>query len=158
MLKRDEGLSLRFAPDPARGTVIGYGRNVTEHPWFPGEITYFAKKYGPAWVTRIAQNGIDVNDADLFLLNDITWLEGKLVRYVWFTALDEVRQAVVVMMAYEMGLEGLLHFPHMLSALTQKNWLAAKQQGLDSEWARDRGTAARAAREMGMILSGTWPV
>ena len=157
MLIADEGLTLRYAADPQYGVVIGYGRNITTHPWFANEITYFEKRYGADWQSSIRDHGIDRTDAEMLLIDDIRSLTGSLRVYRWFAALDEVRQAVLIAMAYEMGLTGLLHFPHMLAAIAQRDFAQARKHGLNSDWAHNPLTQRRAQREMQMLATGEWP-
>jgi lysozyme len=45
--------------------------------------------------------------------------------YPWYKNAGPVRQSVFLDMAYNGGVEGLLHFPHMLSAAARGNWVAA---------------------------------
>lgn len=61
----------------------------------------------------------------------------KLLRgYYWYVALDDVRKSVIIDVAFNVGLSGLLHFPKMIAALTAKDWSTAAQELLDSDAAR----------------------
>lgn len=48
-----------------------------------------------------------------------------LITYPWYAALDPVRQSVCLDIAFNNGLNGLLHFPHMIAALAKGDWAAA---------------------------------
>lgn len=70
----------------------------------------------------------------------------------WFDKLDEVRQAVLISMAFQMGINGLLDFVHMLGALRDQRWNAAAGEMLASKWAKQ--TPARAGRAARAIETG----
>jgi len=71
-----------------------------------------------------------------------------------FAELNDVRQAVLISMAFQMGSKPL-HWPDFMSALQQKDYAAAATAGRDSDWWR-RETHKRAEREMQMLESGNW--
>ncbi len=64
------------------------------------------------------------------------------------------RQAILISMAYQMGVGGLLKFKGMLAAINQENWSQAQAEGLDSIWARTQ-SPNRAKRQMEVMLTGT---
>jgi hypothetical protein len=51
-------------------------------------------------------------------------LDAALSKYSWYTGLDSepTRQSVLLDVAYNEGLGGLLHFPHMLAFAAAKDW------------------------------------
>lgn len=70
----------------------------------------------------------------------------------WFDKLDEVRQAVLISMAFQMGINGLMAFVHFLGAVRDGRWNAAAGEMLDSKWAKQ--TPKRAARAARAIETG----
>lgn len=72
-----------------------------------------------------------------------------------FRALDEVRQAVLIDMAYNLGVLGLLRFRKMLTALERGDYHAVADEMLDSRWAWQVGRRATELAEM--MRSGAWP-
>lgn len=68
-----------------------------------------------------------------------------------FKKLDPARKAIILSMAYQMGVTGLLGFPSMWAALNNKNWEEAGYQALDSLWAEQ--TSERAHRHA-RVLAG----
>jgi len=72
----------------------------------------------------------------------------------FFNDLNEVRQAVLISMAYQLGITGLLKFKRMIAAIKTKCWNDAAHEGLDSRWAKQ--TPERAERQMKTLLSGDW--
>lgn len=69
-------------------------------------------------------------------------------------ACDDVRQAVLVSMAYQMGVAGLAGFKNTLKAVAEKRWSDAAKGMLDSRWARQ--TPSRANRHANQMMSGVW--
>jgi hypothetical protein len=55
-------------------------------------------------------------------------------------------------MAYQLGPEGVMHFPRMLRALVERKRSEASMHALDSEWAREQ-TPAR-ARRIAKLIEG----
>ena len=78
----------------------------------------------------------------------------ELLQFPWFSALDEVRQGAILNMAYNLGVTGLLHFPHMVSALGKMDWEVSAQEMLSSIWATQVGD--RAKRLATQIRTGEW--
>lgn len=60
----------------------------------------------------------------------------SLMMFSWYATLDEPRQSVLLDLAFNNGLHGLLAYVHMLSAVGRKNWTEAKTELLDSQAAR----------------------
>ena len=52
-------------------------------------------------------------------------LGDALSRYAWYASLDPVRQSVLLDIAFNNGFTGLLHFPHMLAAVSRQDWASA---------------------------------
>lgn len=53
----------------------------------------------------------------------------------WFDRLDDVRQCVLIEMAFQNGVQGLLDFKDMLAAVEAGDWVRAELEMLDSRWA-----------------------
>lgn len=74
--------------------------------------------------------------------------------YPWWSTLNPARQAVLVGMAFQMGIHGLLGFRQALDAIRDEHWEHAAVCMLDSKWARQ--TPARAGRMARQIATGDW--
>lgn len=57
--------------------------------------------------------------------------------YSWYRSCDPVRQSVLVDIAFNTGISGLLHFVEMIAAITRSNWLTAKTELLNSKAAQE---------------------
>ena len=76
-------------------------------------------------------------------------------RLPFFKGLSEVRQAALISMAYQMGVEGLLAFKRTLASIEAGHYDTAGREMLESKWARQ--TPERAQRTAYMIRYDRWP-
>lgn len=105
-----------------------------------------------------ARKGCTLTDAEIDLLTKnrvglATIAIGET--WPWTASLDPVRLGVLQNMVYQMGIEGVSKFRNFLGALEAGDYASAKEEGLDSEWARTQ-SPSRAARLMEQILTGEW--
>ncbi len=79
---------------------------------------------------------------------------GIVASLPWFRGLDEVRQAYLISMAFQMGLGGVLGFHHTLAAIQVGQWAQAAQGIRSSDWHTE--TPARAERCALAMIDGQW--
>lgn len=70
----------------------------------------------------------------------------------WTDTLDDVRVGILLEMAYQLGLAGLLGFSEMLAAIQRKDYAGAALAMRNSLWARQ--TPARAERLAHLMATG----
>lgn len=70
-------------------------------------------------------------------------------------ACDEVRQAALISMAYQMGVAGLDGFKGTLASIAASRWDEAATGMLNSRWAKQ--TSGRAKRHAEQMRTGEWP-
>lgn len=99
--------------------------------------------------------GLADDEIDYLLTNDIRRAETIGRSYPWFEWLSWERQAVIVMMIFQLGAGGLNGFKKMREALARKDYEEAARQMLDSDW--NKQTPARAKRLAEIMRSGVWP-
>jgi lysozyme len=129
-LKRDESCRLKPYVDSVGKVTIGVGRNLTDV-------------------------GISQDEADTLLQHDIVNTSQALrVNLPWTEALDDVRRAALVNMAFNLGIHGLLGFKHFLEDVQSGKWQDAASEMLSSKWAEQVG--ARAHRLAQQIETGEW--
>lgn len=73
--------------------------------------------------------------------------------FPWFGRMNDVRRRVILSMAYQMGVDGLLGFRRALAALARDDYAEAATHMLDSKWAR-HDSPARARRLAEMMRHG----
>lgn len=129
-LKRDEGLRLTPYRDSVGKLTIGYGRNLDDV-------------------------GISTEEANTLLLNDIERATNDLSKHLpWIASMDAVRQGVLLNMAFNMGIAGLLGFRKFLAFAEEMSYTDASEEMLKSKWAEQTG--ARAHRLSVQMRSGEW--
>ncbi len=128
-LSRDEGRRNRPYIDTVGKLTVGVGRNISDVPFSDDEI-------------------------DLMLANDVKRVQDALGQFQWYAMLDTIRQAAIANMAFNLGVAGLLHFPHLIAQLSVQDWTAAADEMADSLWAKQVG--ARALRLEQQIRTGEW--
>lgn len=96
------------------------------------------------------------SEIDMLLDNDIASCVAALSDALpWFAKLDEVRQAVLISMAFQLGVAGLLKFQIALGSVETGDYATAGDEMLQSRWAKQ--TPGRARRLADMMRSGNWP-
>mgnify|MGYP001546424810 CR=1 FL=1 len=144
-LMRDEGT--QRAPDgshvayrcPAGALTIGYGHNLDANP-----------------ITGLdGLSAISEAQAREILREDAAAVAAILDEEIpWWRRLNEPRQAVLLNMAFNMGVAGLLKFKNTLRAAREMRWKDARDGMLASKWAGQVGR--RASRLAEQMLKGTW--
>ena len=118
LLIKHEGLRLYAYKDTVNKTTIGVGRNLEDR-------------------------GITREEALLMLDNDIKDFTNQLSeRLYWFDAQPDKVKLVLVNMAFNLGLAGLLQFHNTLEHLKNGNYELASKEMLDSRWAKQVGNRA----------------
>ena len=132
-LRRDEGEKLSAYQDHLGYWTIGVGRLID------------ARKGG----------GLTREESTYLLQNDIMSKTKELnSKLSWISTLDPVRRAVLVNMAFQMGVEGLLKFRNTLAMIKAGQYADAASGMLESLWAQQ--TPARAQRLSTQMRTGVW--
>ena len=112
---------------------------------------------------KIGTKNADINQFKFTLPENVgeVWLTTYLDDLVNELAQNELnlltcssRDAVLISMAYQMGVSGLLKFKMCLAAYQAGDWDEAAKQMLDSRWARQ--TPKRANRHAEQMKTGVW--
>ena len=105
---------------------------------------------------NLEDRGISVEESNMLLDNDLAQFQVELLRKLpWVSDLDEVRQRVLIDMAFNLGISGLLTFKKTLAAIKRGDYEKAAPMMLDSKWATQVGK--RAERLSTMMLTGKDP-
>lgn len=115
ILKIEEGFRQFPYEDTQKKLTIGYGFNLTDV-------------------------GLSREESDYILNLRMAKVEDQLCReYQPYLQLDLVRQCVLIDMAYNLGMAGLLQFHDLITALNVKNYAAAAQAMRNSLWYKEVG-------------------
>lgn len=132
-LARDEGRRRSAYPDSLGYWTIGIGRLID------------ARRNG----------GLSDAEIDFLFANDLAAKEAELdAALPWWRDLDEVRGAVLLNMAFQLGTTGLLKFVNTLAYMHAHQWEKAAQGMRNSLWYRQ--TPNRAERLCQQMISGEW--
>ena len=132
-LKRDEGEKLHAYQDTLGFWTIGIG------------ILIDQRKGG----------GLRPEESEFIFRNRLKLLDEELARVLpWLSKLDPARRGVLLNMAYQMGVTGLLGFKTTLALVSAGKYQEAAAQMLQSKWAKQ--TPARAQRLSNQMATGDW--
>lgn len=132
-IKKDEGCVLYAYDDHLGYSTIGYGR----------------------LIDRRKGGGISQDEAEYLLNNDIDRVLDELSwKLSWYDTLDDARQAVLLNMAFQLGVAGLLKFKNTLAYIEAGDYENAAANMLKSKWATQ--TPARAKRMADQMRTGQW--
>ena len=93
---------------------------------------------------NLDDKGITPKESEYLLANDILYHSQLLfAKAPWILELNEVRQRVLVDMAFNLGVEGLLRFKKTLEQVRLRNYKKASEMMLQSLWAKQVGQRSR---------------
>jgi len=145
-----EGLELLPYEDSLGIDTIGIGRNLKHRGLSEAELGHIGKD-----LSDIFEWGITKEQAYYLAKNDIEIVEKEVCEsHPCVVELDEIRQRIIIDMAFNMGVPRLNKFKKMWKAIHEENFEEAKIQMLDSRWANQVGN--RAVRLSNAMESGEW--
>jgi len=132
-IKRHEGFVSNAYKDSLGYLTIGYGR----------------------LIDKSKGGGITESEAEYLLANDVNGVYDSLMHHLsCFTTLDAPRQAVLLNMAFQMGIHGLLQFKSTLNLIELGDYDSAADNMLKSLWASQ--TPNRAKEMATQMRTGQW--
>lgn len=142
-LQIHEGLRLKPYYCTRGKQTIGVGRCLDTNP-----LTKEEEKVVGDW-----KKGITKNAAFFLLRNDIKRVKAECARKIAFWHnLDDERQYALLDMTFQMGINGVLAFKNMLTALAGGYYKTASRECLNSKYAAQ--TPERAQRIANLIETG----
>ena len=140
-VQRHEGLRLEAYLCPAGKITIGYGHNLQANP-VPG-------------IPAIVGTKITQDQAQRLLVADLMETRRKVLeRFPWAADLAPARLAVLVNMAFNLGITGLAAFSRTLAHVAAGQYAEASTEMLASLWAKQVGNRAKElSRQM---RTGEW--
>ncbi|WP_419147558.1 glycoside hydrolase family protein [Pseudoalteromonas 'SMAR'] len=128
-LKRHEGVRLTVYHCPSGYATIGVGRN-------------------------LEQRGLSETESDYLLTNDINEFTQSVRENIDTSKCNPAREAVLINMAFNLGITGLLEFKNTITAVEAGDWELAAFEMLDSRWAVQVGGRADELAEQ--MATGEW--
>lgn len=141
-LRKEEGLRLIPYNDHYGYATVGYGHLIAKRNVIPQDLTEWAD--------------FSKEEAEQLLYQDFSAKVRELrKRLPLFDKVSDVRKTVLLSMAFQMGVDGLLLFKNMLRALEQGLYKEAGLEMMNSLWAQKQ-TPGRAKRLVERMISGKW--
>lgn len=116
-IKSHEGFSSHLYLDTVGKRTIGFGRNIED-------------------------NGISKDEGEYLFDNDFNRCVSDLKNYIWYTDQPQHIQDALTNMCFNLGINRLLGFKKMITALMKKDYTEAAIEALDSKWAKQVGKRA----------------
>lgn len=148
-LKLHEGFRGDYYQCTANKKTIGYGRNVENNPFTADECKLLGLPE-----RSFSSQPMTETEAELILANDFESVSQSLVEKIDLEDHNAARQAVIINMAFNLGVNGLLKFKNMLAAFDAKLYKQAADEMLDSRWAKQVGHRAEELAEQ--METGSW--
>jgi len=113
--------------------------SVKKHEGFRREV-YLDHRGNPTigYGTRVNEIEIDETTGEEWLLRELLEKMGRLQSVTGFDELSPIRQDVILEMAYQMGVGGVLKFKRMWLAIRSGRFHEAADEMLDSRWHREQ--------------------
>lgn len=141
LVKEAEG----FEPLPYRCTAgkltQGYGRNLEVYPLSEEEEA-----------TLNEDGSVSEEVAEKWAYNELLNCELRLTNAPSFKECNDIRKAVLLDMAFNIGFNGLMKFRKMHSAIIEHDWLQAGLEMKDSAWYVQVGN--RSKRNYNLMVRG----
>lgn len=143
ILKVEEGFREMPYFDTEGILSVAYGRNLISNPW-----TIFESKQ---WSKATTEEKKEIGTKDV--ISKVNNIILKLPRRIpLFGKLDHARGDFLILMSYQLGIDGVLMFRNTLSLMFQGKYDEAANEMLKSKWAQQ--TPKRARRMARFLMSG----
>lgn len=117
---------------------------------------------GEPWTIGVGHTGPDVQqwtewtdaEVDAALADDLAKARSACETLPWFASLNEPRQAVLIGMAFQLGVAGMLAFTRTLAAIRDERFRDAAEHMRVSKWAQQ--TPRRVAVLAHQMATGEW--
>ena len=103
---------------------------------------------------NLETNGITQEESDFLLANDLSRVEKKVRKHIRLHGLNDARIAVLINMAFNLGMNGLRKFKKTLAYIEQGDFENASIEMLDSKWRKQVGYRAIQLAEQ--LRTGEW--
>lgn len=139
LIKKHEGFRKNVYRCPAGKRTIGYGYNLDANP---AGLTYIQ-------LTSLIKEGITDHFASELLEKMVAKIEHDLMgKITWMSKLNHTRQAVLIDMAYNIGIEGLMKFKTFFMMLERGDYKKAGEAMIASKWATQVKTRANYLQQL----------
>ena len=136
--------------------TIGIGRNLETNGLSDAEChMIFGEILTPdVVIARLKTKKITPHQSETLFMNDLTKVEEACYRTIKMTG-NDARRAVIINMAFQFGITGLLKFKKTIAFYESENYPDAAEELMDSKYART-DTPERAQLMHDQMLTGEW--
>lgn len=145
LLRKHEGLELNVYYDTEEQPTIGIGRCISTKGLSKSECDYLnLGTYDKLKVIeKLKIRGISEKEAECLLSNDIDYFIEQLSKSIdFFNTLPETAKIVLIDMAFNIGVNGLLKFQNTLELISEGKYVLASREMLNSKWKKQVGQRA----------------
>ena len=137
----EEGYKTKVYPCTAGYKSVGFGRNLDIDRKFPDSVI------------NLLGNGKVREAYETLLLFDINKKIKRLNKRIgWWVKLPDDAKLVIIDLAYNLGVGGLLSFKKTLRYIKKRQWISASKELLNSDYAR-KDVPNRAKRNSNILRS-----
>ena len=139
LLKKHEGFRSRVYRCTANKETIGYGYNLDANPL---HLTVFE-------LDRLKNKGIAEKTAENLLIDQVYKIKFELDKEIhWWLKINQTRRDVLIDMAYNLGVGGLMQLKKILDKIEEGDYSQASIAMLDSKWSKQVHGRANELSEM----------
>ena len=121
---------------------------------YQDSLGYWTVAFGKC-IDKRAGCGLTREEGLYLLKNELALCKEQLEHFYWYTAMEPVRQEVLIELCYNIGLPKLLKFKDMIGFLQQHDYKSAATAMLCSEWHRQVGDT-RANNMAQRLVTGSY--
>ncbi|KZN30044.1 hypothetical protein N480_03610 [Pseudoalteromonas luteoviolacea S2607] len=103
---------------------------------------------------NLENRGLTDEEIHYLLNNDIAYFTAQVEKHIDTSKCNPARKAVLINMAFNLGIHGLLAFKKTIAAVERGNWDKAAIEMFDSRWAVQVGERANQLTEQ--MKTGEW--
>lgn len=136
--------------------TIGIGRNLETNGLTDAECHMIFGEILPKdeAIERLKKQKITPHQSETLFMNDLAKVEEACYRNIKMTG-NDARRAVIINMAFQLGIAGLLKFKKTIAFYESENFADAAEELIDSKYARE-DTPERAQLMREQMLTGVW--
>lgn len=118
----------------------------------------FGKRIGPQGADlNLYQFKVSRELAMYWIVEDLDIIEQQLLNaFPWFEDLNQVRKDIIMSMCYQLGFSGFCKFKQTIKCIAAGNYRDASAEMLNSLWASEKQTPARAMRHSAAFRCGDY--
>lgn len=144
---------------PKKKWTIGWGYNYQDRSFsapYLSELGFAPKAaVNTVMLTEALKKHFTADMAERLLMADVDMVMSQCEdNFRWFDDLDDVRKATIADMCYQMGINKLLCFKHMLGFMSAGAYADAAREAKNSAWFKQ--SANRAEINVAQLRDGQW--